>query len=409
MGDWKDILADRKFIPVARGWILYSLLILGFVVYGLGEFLSKDKEPNFLFHGLGAAQTSKTDIPSNTYLSTLKDFAFPVAVTQDLEGNLWVIDHSNNRILRVEKDNRVYLVAGNGSSKASGDGGPAQTAGIFPIAFSLGPDGSLYVADHENHRIRKIFSDGTIETLAGTGQAGFSGDGGLAWKAQLNDPTGVAVDQANNIYVADHGNHRIRVVRPDGTIETLAGNGQEGFSGDGGPALEAQLSSPWSVTVDCKGGLLVTDIGNNRIRVIHLDGKIQTVAGDGKSEFKGDGGPAVAASINSSVAVAPDCRTHSLYIADTGSDRIRRVNQEGIIQTVAGTGIFGSKGDGGTALNAEFGSPYGLWVDPQGGVYVADANNQRIRYITPNQSIRTVLSPLRAEYKPKSGVEAPVK
>jgi sugar lactone lactonase YvrE len=392
-------LADPTFIPAVRGWILYSLLILGFVVYGLGEFLSKDKEPNFLFHALGTAQTSKIDVPSNAYLSTLKDFAFPVAVTQDLGGNLWVIDHSNNRILRVGKDNRVYLVAGNGSSKASGDGGPAQKAGIFPLSLSLGPDGSLYVADHENHRVRKIFSDGTIETLAGTGQAGFSGDGGLAWKAQLNDPTGVAVDQANNVYIADHGNHRIRVVHADGTIETLAGNGQEGFSGDDGPALEAKLSSPWSVTVDCKGGLLVTDIGNNRIRVIHADGRIQTVVGDGKSEFRGDGGPAVAASINSAVAVAPDCRTQSLYIADTGSDRIRRVNQEGVIQTVAGTGAFGLKGDGGTALNAEFGSPYSLWVDPHGGVYVADANNQRIRYIAPNQSIRTVLSPLGAAYK----------
>jgi sugar lactone lactonase YvrE len=393
-------LADCKFIPGIRGWILYSLLVLGFVAYGLGEFLSKDKAPNFLFHGLGTAQTSKTDIPKNMYLSTLKDFAFPVAVTQDLEGNLWVIDHSNNRILRVEKDNRVFLVAGNGSSKASGDGGPAQEAGMFPLAFSLGPDDSLYIADHENHRIRKIFSDGTIETLAGTGQAGFSGDGGLAWKAQLNDPTGVAVDQANNVYIADHGNHRIRVVRPNGTIETLAGSGQEGFSGDDGPALEAKLSSPWSVTVDCKGGVLVTDIGNNRIRIIHADGKIQTVAGDGKSEFKGDGGLAIHASINGSVAVAPDCRTQSLYIADTGSDRIRRVNREGIIQTVAGTGTFGLKGDGGAALSAEFGSPYSLWVDPQGGVYVADANNQRIRYIAPNQSVRTVLSPLGAEHKP---------
>jgi sugar lactone lactonase YvrE len=385
---------------MVRGWILYSLLVLGFVAYGLGEFLSKDKAPNFLFHGLGTAQTSKIDVPKNMYLSTLKDFAFPVAVTQDLEGNLWVIDHSNNRILRVEKDNRVFLVAGNGSSKASGDGGPAQKAGMFPLAFSLGPDGSLYIADHENHRIRKIFSDGTIETLAGTGQAGFSGDGGLAWKAQLNDPTGVAVDQANNVYIADHGNHRIRVVRPNGTIETLAGSGQEGFSGDDGPALVAKLSSPWSVTVDCTGGLLVTDIGNNRIRVIHADGKIQTVAGDGKSEFRGDGGLAVHASINGSVAVAPDCRTQSLYIADTGSDRIRRVNREGIIQTVAGTGTFGLKGDGGQALRAEFGSPYSLWVDRQGGIYIADANNQRIRYIAPNQIVRTVLSPLGAEYKP---------
>jgi sugar lactone lactonase YvrE len=392
-------LADRKLIAAVRGWILYSLLILGFAAYGLGAVLSKDKAPNFLFHKLGTAQTVKTDVLGNAYLSTLKDFAFPVGVTQDPEGNLWVIDHSNNRILRVEKDNRVYLAAGNGSSKASGDGGPAQKAGMFPLSLALGPDGSLYVADHENHRIRKIFSDGTIETLAGTGQAGFSGDGGLAWKAQLNDPTGVAADQANNVYIADHGNHRIRVVRPNGTIETLAGNGQEGFAGDDGPALVAKLSSPWSVTVDCKGGLLVTDIGNNRIRVIHADGKIQTVAGDGKGEFKGDGGPAVAASINSSVAVAPDCRTQSLYIADTGSDRIRQVNQEGIIQTVAGTGTFGLKGDGGTALKAELGSPYGLWVDPQGGVYIADANNQRIRYMAPNQSIRTVLSPLGAAYK----------
>lgn len=393
-------MADRKLIPAVRGWILYSLLILGFVAYGLGAFLSKDKAPNFLFHGLGTAQTAKTIVPGTAYLSTLKDFAFPVGVTQDLEGNLWVIDHSNNRILRVEKDNRVYLAAGNGSSKASGDGGPAQKAGMFPLSLALGPDGSLYVADHENHRIRKIFSDGTIETLAGTGQAGFSGDGGLAWKAQLNDPTGVAADQANNVYIADHGNHRIRVVRPNGMIETLAGNGQEGFAGDGGPAREAKLSSPWSVALDCKGGLLVTDIGNNRIRVIRADGKIQTVAGDGKGEFKGDGGPAVASSINSSVAVAPDCRTQSLYIADTGSDRIRWVNQEGIIQTVAGTGTFGLKGDGGTALKAEFGSPYDLWVDPQGGVYIADANNQRIRYMAPNQSIRTVLSPLGAAYKP---------
>ena len=231
-------------------------------------------------------------------------------------------------------------MAGTGTPGFSGDDGPATTAQLMgPRGLAVAADGNLYIADFGNHRVRRVgLSSGRITTVAGTGTAGFSGDDGLATAAQLANPTGVAVDAAGNLYIADNGNHRVRRVDPSGVITTVAGTGAQGFSGDRGPAIAAQLNSPVGVAVDTAGSLYIADRGNERVRRVDPSGVIITVAGTGVQGFSGDRGPAIAAQLNTprDVAVAAD---GTLYIADYDNHRVRRVDlSSGVITTVAGTG-----------------------------------------------------------------------
>jgi hypothetical protein len=235
---------------------------------------------------------------------------------------------------------RITTVAGTGTPGFSGDDGPATTAQLMgPRGLAVAADGNLYIADFGNHRVRRVgLSSGRITTVAGTGTAGFSGDDGLATAAQLANPTAVAVDAAGNLYIADNGNHRVRRVDPSGVITTVAGTGAQGFSGDRGPAIAAQLNSPVGVAVDTAGSLYIADRGNERVRRVDPSGVIITVAGTGVQGFSGDRGPAIAAQLNTprDVAVAAD---GTLYIADYDNHRVRRVDlSSGVITTVAGTG-----------------------------------------------------------------------
>ncbi|MFE9451555.1 hypothetical protein [Streptomyces sp. NPDC006739] len=185
--------------------------------------------------------------------------------------------------------------------------------------------GNLYIADSDNHRIRKVTADGQIGTAAGTGTAGFSGDNGLAAAAELNCPYGVAVDSTGNLYIADTDNHRARQVTPDGQIRTIAGTGTPGFSGDGGPAATAQLNSPYGVAVDGAGDLYITDTENHRVHRAAGDGTISTVAGTGTGTdgFSGDGGPATSAQLSYPFGLTVDC-VGALYIADYVNNRVRK-------------------------------------------------------------------------------------
>ncbi|GAA3290078.1 RICIN domain-containing protein [Streptomyces cinereospinus] len=194
----------------------------------------------------------------------------------------------------------------------------------YPYGIAVDGTGTLYIADNNNHRIRKVTSDGKISTVAGTGAAGFGGDGGAAVSAQLNGPCGVAVDGAGDLYVADADNHRVRKVTADGTISTVAGTGTEGFGGDDGPAASARLNFPLGVAVDSTGTLYVSDHNNHRIRQITADGTISTVAGTGTEGFGGDDGPAASARLNYPLGLAVDC-VGSLCIADYVNNRVRKV------------------------------------------------------------------------------------
>jgi hypothetical protein len=231
-------------------------------------------------------------------------------------------------------------------------------------------------------RARRVSPDGTITTFAGGALNGFSGDGGPATSARLNLPMGVAAQPDGGVLIADSNNHRIRRVSPDGTITTVAGNGTEGFSGDGGPATAAELDLPVAVAVTRDGGFLIADYLNNRIRRVSPDGTITTVAGTGGWGFSGDGGPATWAQLNS-VADAVETPDGGLLTSDTGNNRVRRVSPDGTITTVAGIGGFpGSfSGDGGLATLAGLNAPGGVAVTASGGFLIADTNNNRVRFV----------------------------
>ena len=323
--------------------------------------------------------------------ATAASVDYPNAVAVGPDGSLYVSDH-NSKIRRVGPDGVITTFAGNGVVGYSGDGGPATAASLGnPWGVALGPDGSLYIADYSNNVIRRVGPVGPdgirrITTVAGNGVNGqSSGDGGPAIAATVGAPLGVAVGPDGSLYIGASPNNSIRRVGPDGIITTVAGNGVRGYSGDGGPATAASLAAPYAVGVGSDGSLYIGDTGNNCIRRVGPDGIITTFAGkNGVAGSDGDGGPATAASINypSGIAVGPD---GSLYIADSAfqSSCIRRVGPDGIITTFAGNGVPGFSGDGGSAPAASLLQPRGVAVGPDGNSYIADYGNSRIRAVRP--------------------------
>lgn len=309
----------------------------------------------------------------------------PSSVAVDSSGNLYIAELFNHRIRKVSPTGIITTVAGDGSLGYSGDGGPAISAQLSgPRGVAVDSSGNVYIADSNNNRIRKVSLTGLITTLAGNGSYGYSGDGGPAAAAQFRSPTAVAVDDGGNVYIADSGNNRIRKASPAGLITTVAGNGSYGYSGDGGPAADAQFSSPAAVTVDDDGNLYIADSANNRIRKVSAGGIITTVAGNGTQGYSGDSGPAADAQLNFPQGIAVD-GSRNLYIADWGNRLIRRVS-EGIITTIAGNGSPGYWGDGGPATNAPLTGPEGVAVDSSGNVFIADLDNNVVRLLTPSGS-----------------------
>lgn len=284
---------------------------------------------------------------------------------------------------------------GTGAQGYSGDGGAAVKALLNqPFHCSQDRTGNLYVADMGNHCIRKVDAKtGIISTVAGNGQKGYSGDGGPATQATMNEPYGVLPDRQGNLFIVDRLNAAIRRVdAKTGVMTTYAGTGQKGYSGDGGPASQAMLKEPNALDFDPQGNLYIADVTDNRIRKVDVKtGIISTVAGTGKREFTGDGGPAAQSGIQGARGVAFD-RDGTWYICEREGNRIRRVDAKtGIIRTIAGTGQKGYSGDGGPALSATFNGPKWVHVGPDRLVYVVDTENQCVRQINPKDGIiRTV-------------------
>ncbi len=308
------------------------------------------------------------------------------AVAVDSAGNLYVADIISSRVLKVNAAGTITTLAGNGAITFAGDGGPATHASFFnPSGVAADNAGNVYIADSMNNRIRKVDSAGTISTVAGNGSVGFTGDGGPATSASLWTPLDVAVDSTGNLYIADSGNNRIRKVNTAGVITTVAGGAPvPGYSGDGGQAVGAGLFLPGGVTVDPSGNLYIADIGNNRIRKVNAAGTISTVAGNGTKSFSGDGGAAAGAGLNlfgAHAGLAVD-GAGNLYIPDIANHRIRKVGASGIISTVAGNGIAGFSGDGGPAITAGLNNPGDVAVDSAGNLYIADTTNNRVRKVT---------------------------
>jgi uncharacterized repeat protein (TIGR02543 family) len=303
----------------------------------------------------------------------------PCGVAVDTEGNLYIADAQNYRIRMVSPGGTITTVAGTGVAGYSGDNGPATSARLsFPCAVAVDADGILYIADGQ--RIRTI-SGGTITTVAGTGVAGYSGDDGPATSAQLFNPTGVAVDTAGNLYIADSNNYRVRKVSELGTITTAAGTGTVGYSGDDGPATSAQINYPVGVAVDAAGSLYIAELYNHVIRKVSSGGTITTVAGTGVAGYSGDNGPAASAKLDKPSDVAVDM-AGNLYIADYQNYRVRKVSAAGMITTVTGSGAPGFVGDNEPATSAALGYVSGLAVDSKGHLYLADQWFNTIREAT---------------------------
>src|ERR1017187_2428987 len=240
--------------------------------------------------------------------------------------------------------------------------------------------GNLFIAATAHNRIRKVDTNGIITTVAGNGISGYSGDGGAATNANLSSPASAAVDSFGNLFIADQHNNRIREVDTNGIITTVAGNGIGGLYGDGDATTDAHLNNPDSVAVDCFGNLYIADSSNNRIRKVDTNGIITTVAGNYTQGYSGDGGQATYASLNGSSGVALD-PSGNLFIADVGNNRVRKVDTNGNINTVAGKGAIGFSGDGGAANNASLRAPAGVALDAVGNLFIADANNNRVREV----------------------------
>ncbi len=349
-----------------------------------------------------------------------------------VDGQLYIADRLNDRLRVVSSSGVISTFAGNGLSgpPLSGSGSASTVALDRPSAVAVDNAGNVLIADSAANQIVEVTPSGIAGVFAGTGVAGFSGDGGPATAAELDDPTGLAVASNGDVYIADAGNNRVRMVNPSGIITTIAGTGVAGFSGDGGPATAAELDYPNALAISATGALLISDGGNRRVREVSASGIITTVAGNGTLGLSGDGGPAAEAGLSEplGVAVGPG----GVYVADAWNDAVRRILPSGVIETVAtaadglsfpvavavdaagdifvadwsnrvveitpsgtattfaGTGVAGFSGDGGPATAAELDYPNGLALGPDGGLFIADRNNQRIREILPDGTITTV-------------------
>ena len=341
------------------------------------------------------AGTGKPGHSGDGGLASEARFSYPSGVGVDKTGNLYIADFLSQRIRRVEVGGTITTLAGIGEPGYGGDGGPAVNARLsYPYGVAPDEAGNVYITDTGNHRLRRIDTHGTISTIAGTGEEGYGGDDGLAVEAQLANPRGVAVDNSGNIYFGGYLNFGIRRVDATGNISGVEGS-NEPYDGPGG---EYRLSRDRGVAVDDSGNVYIANIDNNYVRRVDARGTASVIAGTREPGYRGDGGLAVEAQLSFPADVALD-KAGNVYIADTGNHCIRRVDTSGIITTIAGTGEPGYGGDGGPAAEAQLASPVALALDSSGNLYFADLGNYRIRVLTqasplsaPTKLTETVVS-----------------
>ncbi len=320
----------------------------------------------------------------------------PYGIAIDALDNIYIADMQNNRIRKVNASGIITTIAGNGISGYSGDGGNATSAKLqYPTGVAVDVIGNIYIADNSNNRIRKVSTSGIITTIAGIGGAGgYTGDGGLATAAKLSSPWGLTLDKFGNIYISDSQNSCIRKINTSGIITTIAGTGSNGFSGDGFAATSALLNLTMGVAIDTTGNIYVADRNNKRIRKIDVNGIITTFAGNGITGYSGDGGLATNAQIAPPHGINID-EAGNVYFGNSGHGCVRKINTLGIISTIAGSGTQGFSGDGSLATSAQLNMPTGIAFDSFGNTYIADLNNNRIRKVNclpPNIIINTTKS-----------------
>jgi len=324
--------------------------------------------------------------------ATAAQLSQPNSLAVDTLGNVYIADAANGRVRKVNSAGIITTIAGNGTYAYSGDGGAATNAEFMdPASIALDKMGKLYIADVVGNRIRIVDPLGNISTFAGNGVAGYSGDGGQATAASLNGPWFVRPDNMGNVYFSDALNQRVRKINAAGVITTIAGNGTEGYLGDGSAATTAELADPTGIVLDGVGNIYIGDNNNFRIRKISPTGIITTIAGSGVSGYSGDGGPATLAKLGYVGGLAFD-NAGNLYVA--AGNRIRKINTLGIITTVVGTGSVGYSGDNGLATAAELNGPTDVLIDSLGTMFIADYFNSKIRKVNNPVAVPSVVLPI---------------
>ena len=314
----------------------------------------------------------------------------PSALAIDSAGSILFVERGTYRVRKIDLTGRVSTVAGSGLAGDSGDGGPATSARLGRIeGLAVDRTGNIYIADADSNRVRRVDTSGTIETIAGTGDWGEEGDGGPAVSAELTAVYGLAVDRQGNLYIADSWSDRIRKIDAAGTISTIAGTGEEGQSGDGGPATQARLNRPRGVAIDTAGNVYIADADNHRIRRVDASGTITTVAGTGDRGYSGDGGLATEATLAEPYAVTVDF-LGNVFIADADNKTVRKVDSQGIITTVAGTGPRAGGRRSGIATQVYIRRPRALASDRAGKVYIADSSLDRILRLDAGRIIEVI-------------------
>jgi sugar lactone lactonase YvrE len=299
-------------------------------------------------------------------------------------GVLYIPDADNNRVRRYDPATDQPTITLAGGDNLPGDGGPATQALLNrPTGLAVNGGGSVYIGEHDSHRVRRVDANGTITTVVNqSGRNGSAQDGQPAINQALRKPTGVAVDAAGNLLIADADDHRVLIVGSDGIIRTFAGNGTAAFGGDDGPAASAMLNTPLRMALAGDGSVFIADFNNHRIRRVDANGIITTVAGTGTPGGSGDGGPATAARLNNPSGLTFDA-AGNLYIADFGNHRVRRIDTGGVITTIAGSGTPGGLGDGGGAGAAQLNKPTDVALMADGALLIVDQANHKIRYVAP--------------------------
>ena len=344
------------------------------------------------------------------YPATNYSLGGPAGICIDKWGNIYNTDFASQRVQMTDPGDTLHTFAMNGTFGYTGDNGPATNATTHnPFGIAADTAGNIYICEQYNAVVRKVDKvTGWITTVCGSGITGFSGDGGPATAARLNEPCGIDVDRAGNIYIADRSNQRIRKVDAvTGKISTIAGTGLNGYTGDGNAATTAQLSYPTGVCADSAGNVYICEYGNNTIRKIDgSTGLISTLAGNGVAGYSGDDGPATASQLTQPSDVHMSGRGN-LYVADNGNNRVRMITTDGRIVTVAGSGMYGYAGDGGPAIAAKFINPAAVVTDVEENIYIADYNNSAIRRVqAPPVGVQQVgkASTFRVFPNPANGV-----
>lgn len=373
--------------PVVGDNVTFSASVTGAGPFSYQWQLNGTNLPNGIITTVAGGYVGEGVPATNASLKT------PVGLVKDKSGNLWIADTGHQLIRKLGANGIITTVAGKGNSGYSGDGGPATNASFNnPAGLAMDAAGNLFITDG-NNVVRRVDTNGIITTVAGGGLDS-PGDGEAATNVSMWNPAGVTLDAAGNLFIAVMWNNVVRRVDAHGVITTVAGNGTNGYSGDGGAATNASLNNPSGVAVDAAGNLFVADGNNYRVRVVDTNGNITTMAGGG-TNYPGDGGAATNASLGYPWGVSVDA-ARNVYIADFWNNTIRRVDTQGIITTLAGGGPD-FPDDGEAATNTSLNNPEGMTVDSAGNLFIADTGNNRIRQVDAARTINTVVGDILAK------------